>query len=150
MEIDRETGVVDVPELGGALGPGTVRDAWLASPAGLGSAVGVQIEPWCSYAARAFAVDGRPWKLSARFHGQTLWRVELVAIGDEFGTSWDDWSEAREQARRRFQDRWLTQVLGPGRTFPWGTVGSVFDARGGGSSILVDYAVRDSLFPAGR
>ena len=45
-----------------------------------------------------------------------------------------------------FQDRWLTPMLGRERTFTWGTVGSVFDAGGGSSSILVDDAVRDSLF----
>ena len=146
MKIDRETGDVELPELGAALGPTTVRDAWLASAAAQGSAVGVRNEPWCSYAARTFAVDGRAWQLSASFHGQTLWRVALVALGEEFGAGWDGWSERKEQVRRVFQDRWLTQVLGGARTFAWGTVASVFDARGGSSSILVDYAVRDSLF----
>lgn len=73
-----------------------------------------------------------------------------MALGDEFGGGWDDWSELKEQARRVFQDEWLTQVLGRERSFAWGTVGSVFDARAGCSSILVDYAVRDSLFNGGR
>ena len=117
MRIDSETGAVDLPELGGALTPMTRRDEWLASPAAQGGDAGVHNELWYSYAARAFAVDGRPWTLRAWFHGQMLWRVEPMALGDEFGTSWSDWSETKEQARRAFQDQWLTQVLGPGRTF---------------------------------
>ncbi|HEY0134051.1 MAG TPA: hypothetical protein VGB85_08225 [Nannocystis sp.] len=146
MKIDRATGVVDVPELGVVLAPTTLRDAWLASAAGQGSIVGVQNEPWWSFKARDFTVDGRPWKLSVGFHGQTPWRVELMALGAEFGTSWDDWSKTKEEARQVFHDRWLTQVLGHGRSFAWGKVASVFDERGAYSSILIDYAVRDSLF----
>lgn len=71
-----------------------------------------------------------------------------MALGDEFGAGWDGWSEAKEQARRAFQDRWLTQVLGGRRSFAWGKVASVFDARGGGSSILIEDAVGESLFGA--
>lgn len=140
MRIDAETGTIEVPELGGSLAPTTTRDAWLASAPAQGGRVGVQNEPWCTYAARAFTVDGRSWTLSARFHGQALQLVELMALGDEFGTGWDDWSKLKEQARRVFHDRWLAQVLGRRRTFAWGEVASVFDERGGYSSVLVRYA----------
>lgn len=140
MRIDPDTGVVEVPELGGSLAPTITRDEWLASAMARGGAFGVQNEPSCSYAARAFTSDGNAWTLSVRFHGQTLKLVELMVLDAEFGTSWEDWSRAKEQARQQVHDRWLTRTLAHRRTFSWGRVASVFDERAAYSSILVHYA----------
>jgi len=142
MQIDRATGAAEVPELGVVRTSATLRAEWSASAAGRGSRVGVENGPWCSYDSEAFTDAGTPWRLGAWFHGQRLWRVTLVACNAEFGAGWDEWSAAKEEARRIFQDRWLTRVVGGEPRFAWGSVASIFDARGGGSSIILDYGSR--------
>ena len=54
-------------------------------------------------------------------------------------TSWSDWSRERELARKEAHDKWLNEVIGTRRSFPWGSVSSDFDAKTGGSEITIEY-----------
>jgi len=54
-------------------------------------------------------------------------------------TSWNEWSEENELAIQRHLDNKLTECLGTGRDFIWGNIGSFYDGKGGGSSIVMRY-----------
>ena len=58
---------------------------------------------------------------------------------NEKQTSWDDWSEAYELQTEKYYDQWLTTHIGKERTFSWGTIKSIYDHKGGGTAIWVNY-----------
>jgi hypothetical protein len=76
------------------------------------------------------------------FQNERLENVELQNDDPAFGTSWDDWSEAKELSRKQSHDRWLNKCVGGRRNFPWGEVWSGYDERGGSSSIVIRYRDR--------
>jgi hypothetical protein len=55
------------------------------------------------------SVVGRHPSPSKRCCPYRLWIADA-----RFGTSWDDWSEEKELARRDAQDAWLVEQLGAG------------------------------------
>jgi len=54
--------------------------------------------------------------------------------------SWDDWNKEAELRKAKEFEKWLSQQLGPARTFGWGTAWAGYDPRSAGSSIAVRYA----------
>lgn len=59
---------------------------------------------------------------------------------DGDGSSWSDWSEEVELRRKKMQASWLDSVLAPSqRSFDWGEVISVYDAKSGFSEVLIRY-----------
>jgi len=54
--------------------------------------------------------------------------------------SWDDWSEAKELQSKVEYDHWLTSEIGTRRVFSWGNIEAYFDAKGGGSGIVLRYS----------
>ena len=81
--------------------------------------------------------------VALEFCGEALMRVELCNADDQYGKSWNDWSEEKELLRKRSHDEWLKRVLGDGDyVFPWGRVVSVYDQKGGTSRIIVEYLRR--------
>jgi hypothetical protein len=68
-------------------------------------------------------------------------RIESISFSiPSAGTSWDDWSEAGEQQRKRDHDDWLTTQLGTGPyEYSWGVVCSKYYPQSGFSSITVRY-----------
>jgi hypothetical protein len=68
-------------------------------------------------------------------------RIESISLSiPSAGTSWDDWSEADEQQRKRDHDDWLTAQLGAGPyDYSWGVVSSNYSPQSGSSSITVRY-----------
>lgn len=136
MKVDPETGVFYFPS-GESLGPSTTRNAFLATALGRGSTVLTENEPWCSF---RFDVEDDNLSLATYFHGDVLDAIHLMAVGAEYGLSWDDWSEEKERARKRANDRWLGDTgLTPGKRYAWGSVWSDYDPKGGFSSAVVRY-----------
>ncbi len=142
--IERTTGQIQLPSDGIHVGPSLTREQFLASPLASQSRELVRNEPYCSFAMPTVEFGGHSFICSLWFRGSVLQRVGIGCADPEFGTSWSDWSEERELARKRFHDSLLQSVLGPDwslQQFPWGSVDSRYDEKGGFSGIGVTYAV---------
>lgn len=99
----------------------------------------VSNEPYSSWRIAALADPGHPFVVVVYFVADRLSQVHLVESRHEFGTSWDDWSKAKERARKAAHDAWLDAELGSDRTFSWGTVESALDPHGGDAVIILTY-----------
>lgn len=140
--IDPATGEVRLPSADVVLGPRLTRDSFLASRLAEHARLQPVDEPY-----RSYVVSVPPGELgelafvvSPLFHGPALASLNLMAIDARFGTSWSDWTEEKEQDRRRYHDEWLEGTCGlkPGR-YSWGVLDSGFDPKGGFSSITLSY-----------
>jgi hypothetical protein len=142
--IERTTGQIRLPSEGILVGPSLTREQFLASPLASQSREIVRNEPHCSFALPTVQFDGHSYAWSLWFQGSVLRRVSIQCADAEFGSSWSDWTEERELARKRFHDSLLQSVLGSDwslQRHPWGSVDSSFDPRSGASSFGVSYAV---------
>ena len=140
--LDRTTGGLHFDDETTRIAPGLTRRAFLASPLGPRAEVWVRNEPHCAYRARLRA-GGKPCVLVLRFYGEELRGVELALTGERWGTTWDEWSESRERDRQRAHDAFLRAHLGPPPyAYPWGTVESTYDPKGGASTIVIRYGAR--------
>ena len=141
--IDRTTGQIQLPSDGIHVGPLLVREHFLASPLAKQRRELVRNEPHCSFVLPTVRFHDHSFAWSFWFHGSVLQRVTIQFVDAEFGSSWSDWSEERELARKRFHDSFLQSELGTNwrhQRFSWGTVDSSYDPKGGFSSIGVTYA----------
>jgi hypothetical protein len=70
------------------------------------------------------------------FYGKLV-HVHLAAVDDVFGTSWDDWSEEKEQLRIKKTNEWLEKNDLKTGVYDWGTVSCGYDrkADSGGARI---------------
>jgi hypothetical protein len=142
--IERTTGQIQLPSAGIRIEPSLAREQFLASPLASQCHELVRNEPHCSFALPTAQFGDHSFAWSLWFHGSVLRRVSIQCADAEFGSSWSDWSEKREMARKRFHDSLLQSVLGQNwshQRFSWGTVDSAYDPKGGFSSIGVTYAV---------
>jgi len=140
MTIDEPTGRITLPEMGAVISPTLTRTEFLQTPAFSGASISVRHEPWCSYDVSGIPQADTELYLVFRFHGERLDTLDLSHSAPRFGTSWADWSEERELARKAFHEQWLARVLRvrPGR-YPWGMISSCYDPKGGCSAILIRY-----------
>jgi len=133
--IDPVRGVLTID--GFELGPAT-RPAELARALGAGDTFHGQ------------TIGARQYLVRARFEHDRLVQLTLVDEAPEFGTGWDDYTKAKERARRAAHDAVLVAALGPAHrvddkhylkewTLPWGRVVSAHDPRGGGTDIQISY-----------
>ena len=91
------------------------------------------------------------------FRAGRLSEMQIAVSREEDGTSWADWSEEKELVKKQFHERLLQGMLGSRQRehaqgssdprsspvryeFPWGVGMSVYDPKGGSSSISVRYA----------
>jgi hypothetical protein len=142
--IEHTTGQIQLPSDGIRVGPSLTREQFLASPLASQSRVLVRNEPHCTFALPTAESNGHSFAWSLSFQGSLLRRVTIECADAEYGSSWSDWSEERQLARKRFHDSLLQSVLGPDwsrKRYSWGTVDSAYDPKGGLSSIGVSYAV---------
>lgn len=138
MTIDPETGALRWGD-GAELGPAMACDEWRVTRAARQAEPWISEGTWCSYRLPEVVDAEGPWTVIAWFHEQRLWQVTLMSTRAEFGAGWGDWSRNRELARRDFHDAWLREVLGPRRSFAWGTVNSLFDMKSASSSITLHF-----------
>ena len=82
--------------------------------------------------------EGKLFSVSLCFEGEQL-KFLGFAMKNEKQTSWDDWSEVYELQTEKYYDQWLTAHIGKERIFSWGTIKSIYDRKGGGTAIWVNY-----------
>jgi hypothetical protein len=140
--IEQATGKIQMPLGGICVSPFLTREQFLASPIVGQCHELVRNEPFWSFVLPATQFDGHSFSLSLWFRGSVLQRVSIMCIDAEFGSSWSDWSEERQMARKRFHDSFLQTVLGSDwsqRHFSWGKVLSCYDSNGGFSIFHIIY-----------
>jgi hypothetical protein len=133
--IDVATGDLIVGGL--RIGPGLSRSAFLRSPHGDRSTAISGADPWRRFALIT-EVAGTRFDLQVQFREEYLESFDLSDREPPF--SWSDYSEEGEQLRKRRHDEWLSQALGPARSYryPWGEIESIVDERGGPSAIIIN------------
>lgn len=141
--IDPTSGQIQFPSDGIRIDPSLSREHFLASPFAAQCRELIGNEPYCSFALPTTQFDGRSFVWSLWFRGSVLQKVSIACSAPEFGSSsWSDWTEDREIARKQLHDSLLASSLGADwsrQRFTWGSVYSVFDPKSGGSSIGVTY-----------
>ena len=143
--INPNTGQILLPSNGICVGPSLSREEFLASPMASHCHVSVRNEPYCTFKLPTVQIDGHSYAWGLSFHGSALERVSIQCADTEFGLSWSDWSEEKELARKRFHESLLQLIPGNDwnrRNFPWGSVDSGFDSKGGASNIVIAYKVK--------
>ena len=136
--IDIKTGAISFPMWSESICPSTTRDEFLESTLSNNSIINVKNEPHCSWRLKPIEWNGKKWYITAYFHGNHLNMIHIGAGSPEFGTSWDDWSEEKEQFRKQYHEQILKEELGPPPyDFTWGIVKSIYDSKGGASSIII-------------
>ena len=147
--IDRDTGALVLPD--GRIERELTRSSLLSSLLAKGTRSEDMQTGWAQVYLKPRRLGGREFGVHLVFEGERLDSYALSLHDPQYGTSWDDWSEAKELARRNAHDAWLEAGLGKGKsegagrarelryTFPWGRVWSSFDPKGGASSIGVRF-----------
>jgi hypothetical protein len=75
--------------------------------------------------------------ISLCFFHHKLVHISLAALGAEFGSSWDDFTEEKEKARVKKTKQWLIKNdLKPG-TYDWGTIDCGYDAKAASGSASI-------------
>lgn len=104
-------------------------------------------EPYHSYSLGAQRIAERSFFVVLYFYGQQLESIDLAHGAPEFGTS-GDWSEEGELKRKQWHDDWLRGQTGhASHVYKWGEVGSNYDPRSGGSSIIIRYSWQGEAWP---
>lgn len=141
--IDPTTGVLLFEEPPVQFGPALTRTQFFSSTESNGAVDFVKNEPWHSWKLKGQHTSASlPFIVVLYFHGESLTMVNLCHDDPKYGTSWEDWTLEKEMSRKGTHDQWLSAILGDRRSFPWGRVGSEYDQRSGGSSIVISYELR--------
>jgi hypothetical protein len=127
----------------GAIDARSKRRALLKSKLAQGATLDIENKEHRTYQlAEPLHLDEQLVSAQLYFKAESLKSISL-AFGDKrFGTSWDDWSEAKERARQSAHLKWLRGFLdgkGPRWRFAWGIIESIYDQKSGGSSIEISY-----------
>jgi hypothetical protein len=139
MNIDSATGALNLPELGLSIFHTLARQEFLKSQAFSQSRPGVQNPPWRTYSLPQIPLADSILHINILFNGEHLDSLSLAHSAEPFGLSWGDWSKEKELARKNFHETWLNQIYAPVGRYPWGKIESLYDDRGGSSSILIRY-----------
>ena len=140
--LDPTTGEVTLTTTKVCLGPRVTLTEFLVSAVGQHASPGTINPPWANYGC-SFAVGEVgpfPADLGVQFKGEALLWLTIMNLSPEFGTSWDDWSREKEDARRRTHDAWLrASGLPPGR-YRFAEVWSDYSEKDALSKIVIRYA----------
>lgn len=112
-------------------------------------------------------VHGATFRTTARFSGDRLAQVELCMVRSAAGEQWANWTHENEMHRKAAHERWAAEVFGRamdllpfpgperivpaepgpehprGAAFPWGMVGSYYDAKGGCAWLVIRYGAAE-------
>lgn len=144
--LDKNTGELYIESIPVKLGLSFTRDAFSSTP-GVAQSQDVN-GSYHSYSLGEQRVAGQPFFVALYFYGQQLESVDLAHSTEEFGASWDDWSEEREVRRKRLHDDWLRGQTGhASQVYEWGEVSSDYDPRSGRSSIVIRYSRQGQAWP---
>jgi hypothetical protein len=140
--IDKHTGAL-VFDSGERIEPSVALDDWLASP--LGAACVQQGKPgqvWRGCQLMHCVSQGYSFGVQLTFEGQRLFSAELGHENGPGPKSWDDFSMDKLRAVKAENDAFVTSWLGPPPwNFPWGSVASAIDERGGSAVLMIRYAI---------
>lgn len=85
-------------------------------------------------------IANKNFKIALYFLNNKLKEIRLYSEEIALGTSWLDFSEQKELETKKEHDKWLENVIGKGPfLYSWGEIISVFDKKGGVSSIIIKY-----------
>ena len=147
--IDPDTGSLVLP--GGRIDRDISPLALLASPLGADARREDLPAGWTHVYFGSGDPDGNAFGVALHFDGDRLYGYSVSLADPRYGTSWDDYTEEKQFAKRNAHDAWLIASLGEGTrepsprgpelryALPWGDVWSTFDARGGSTSIGVRF-----------
>jgi cation diffusion facilitator CzcD-associated flavoprotein CzcO len=121
--------------------PGDSLSAVAALFLGESQAVEDMATGWQWLTVRNVCVDHRYFLLSFGFYHDQLRSLQLIFSPDRYAlnSSWEDWSEQHELTQLKVLQQWLHAELGREGDFPWGTVTADYDAKGGSSSVTIQY-----------
>ncbi len=134
--IDALTGTVSFGSW--SLGPASDEAAFAAATANHPQRKQHSIGVYTHHTLRGVTLANTIFNASFTFNAS---RIESISLWlPSASTSWDDWSEANEQQRKRDHDDWLTATLGTGPyDYNWGVVSSNYSPQSGDSAITVRY-----------
>ena len=136
--------------------PSTTRDDFLASALFAVSQPMNQNAPWSRYSFQPIAARGENFAGNICFCSGAIYSMSLCSIRPEFGTSWNNASDEKEQARHCFHKQLLQdlfqrppdermahgsieQYMDDAYSFPWGSVSALTDAKAYGCDIFIKY-----------
>jgi len=124
----------------GTIRPGLDKQTFLNSPVGSDAEAFLMNKPHSTY--RIFPEQGIA--ATVQFTDDVLKTVEILFEME--GDSAENWSEARELARKEVHDEWLRNEIGPPPyRYIWGRLESSYDAKACVSDILVSFDNRPRL-----
>ena len=155
MMIDEETGCILLPGMRAVISSTLTRSQFLETSAFSAATVSVRNEPWCRFKLPGLPLPETELCIQLQFHAERLVSLLLCHGAARFGSSWKDWSEERELARKVFHEQWLTRELRIKLgNYAWGAISSDYDAEAGFSSISIRYVHSSSFItppmPNGR
>ncbi len=151
MTIDPNSGRIAFPEIGLTVDPVLTRTEFARLPTGATCLGRVRHDPTFRYQLPAVPQPDSELYAVLQFHDERLASVSLLHHAERFGSSWSDWSEPCELARKNFHEQWLASQFGiTCRRYRWGEVSSNYDFKGGCSSILIEYAKPNAWQVVGR
>jgi hypothetical protein len=136
--------------------PSTTRDDFLASALFAISKPMNQNAPWSRYSFGPITVRGENFSGDICFCSGIIYSTSLCARRPEFGSSWNDASVEKEQARHCFHKQLLQRLFQRQRderiehgsndldaddvySFHWGEVSALTDAKAYGCYIFIKY-----------
>lgn len=132
MKISVEDGTIVFAS--GTIRPGIDRKTFLSSPIGSNAEAFLMNTPHSTY--RIFPEQGIA--ATVRFTDEVLEAVEILF--EMQGDSSENWTEAREFARKELHDAWLRNEIGsPPYRYHWGRLESSYDGKACVSDILVSF-----------
>ena len=167
MQIDRENGTIRLPD-GFSISPDLTQDAFRALPvfqAARSTDCGTL--PFIHYHLSGGQIEGHELLVGLCFYDQLLIHAQITASFYPPGPNdWSNYSLDVEAATKRYHDALLQRMFGKPSTgesflfrrlpkgqetldrpldwkFPWGSVFSCHDSRGGGTFIRVSYGNRN-------
>lgn len=95
---------------------------------------------WYAAGSIRLNLSGEEFGASVLFRHEQVHSIGLWIEDPQYGTSWNDYTEEKELARKARHETWLNANVPDWRQeFRWGAIWSGFDTKGGFSSILIQY-----------
>jgi hypothetical protein len=137
--IDATTGELSFEQPAAVLTPCLTRTSFLEAEAWSDKQPVVQNPPHASWRIAEVRAAEHRFVVTIGFVEERLASVRLTRVDRELPSSWSEWDEAAERARKASHDDFLEAELGAQRTFAWGSVESNYDPRSGSSGISIVY-----------
>ncbi|WP_319502490.1 hypothetical protein [uncultured Draconibacterium sp.] len=96
---------------------------------------------WTSITVKNLKIENEYFLMTFSFFNSTIQVISFIVDQNPIQTnkSWWDHSIEKEKIKQKEYSDWLDREIGTKRKFNWGEIESVFDNKGGGSSIIMRY-----------